>query len=153
LATDTADLDDLRIAVFSIALVSSFVESLFSKMDYNQSKIRNRLGSGMMSAILHIHDEVLGDPMKPLSSNMELKTTAVVMVEKEAMMKHVGKIVCKLWNGRRYHGRIVDVTFHEVYARWMYVVHYTDGDREDYWRSELQLVLCRCENVHHDELI
>ena len=70
LETDTPDLDDLGIAVFSIALVSSFVESLFSKMEYNQSKISSRLGTNMMSAILHVHDAVLGDPMKSLSKTM-----------------------------------------------------------------------------------
>ena len=38
LETETAELDKLRCAIFSIALVSAFVESLFSKMEYNQNK-------------------------------------------------------------------------------------------------------------------
>ena len=69
------------------------------------------------------------------------------------MMKHVGKIVCKMWENKRYHSRITDVTYHDVYARWMYVVNYIafDGDREDYWRSELTLLLCRCEDTQNDD--
>ena len=42
---DTPALDTARTAVFSISLTSSFVESLFSKMEYNQSKVRSRMSA------------------------------------------------------------------------------------------------------------
>ena len=48
---------------------------------------------------------------------------------------------------------MVDVEFHEIYARWMYCVVYTDGDKESYWRSELTTLLCTCEDVNHDDII
>ena len=148
LETETPDLDKLRCAVFSIALVSAFVESLFSRMDYNQSKIRSRLSDDMMSAVLHVHDTVVGDPQQPLSTNLKLKTHVISMTEKQNMMKHVGTIVCKVFeDGQRYHGRIFNVDYHEVYARWMYKVRYVDGDVEDYWRCELDLLKCRCTDV------
>ena len=153
LATDTAELDKLRCAVFSIALVSAFVESLFSKMDYNQSKIRSRLADDTMTAVLHVHDAVVADPMKPLETGMTLKTHVVSMLDKQKMMKHVGKVVCKLFeDGERYHGRIIGIDYHEVYARWMYKAQYADGDCEDYWRSELEILECRCTDVDHSSI-
>ena len=48
--------------VFSIPITSAFVESLFSKMAYNQNKIRSRLKDKTMTSILHLHDAVLPDP-------------------------------------------------------------------------------------------
>ena len=63
--------DKLRCAIFSIALVSALVESLFSKMEYNQNKRRSSLSDKMMSAILHVRDAVVGDPMQPLTFKLE----------------------------------------------------------------------------------
>ena len=65
--------DELCQVVFSIPLTSSFVESLFSKMTYNQSKIRTRLMDTTMSSILYLHDTVLSDPQKFLPSSLTLK--------------------------------------------------------------------------------
>ena len=44
----TPDYDLMCKAIFSIPLVASFVESLFSKMSYNQHKIRNGLKDSSM---------------------------------------------------------------------------------------------------------
>ena len=115
--TDSPDLDSLRVAVFSLGLVSAFVESLFSKMEYTQSKSRSRLGSDMMSSILHVHDATIADPNKPLRPLLELKTTTPSMGDMVKMKKHINKVVCKVFNdGNRYHGRVVGVDFHEIYA-------------------------------------
>ena len=153
--SDSAELDALRCTVFSLGLVSAFVESLFSKMEYNQSKTRNRLASSTMSSILHVHDALVADPCDPLSSTMKLKTQTPSMSVKENMKKHIHKVVCKVFpaDGIRYHGRVVGVDFHEIYARWMYMVVYTDGDKESYWRSELTMLLCTCTDINHDDII
>ena len=64
---------------------------------------------------------------------------------------------CKVFPGdgdnTRYHGRVVGVEFHEIYARWMHCVVYTDGDKESYWRNELTMLLCTCDDVNHDDII
>ena len=151
--TDTPELDLLRVVVFSIVLVSAFVESLFSKMEYNQSKVRSRLGDDMTSVILHAHDAALADPQQPLSSKLTLKTTVTSVKEKEKMLKHIGKIVCKLFDGCRFHGRVVGVECHEIYARWMYTIKYTDGDMEDYWRNELEIYACRCPDIEDGDVV
>ena len=96
----------------------------------------------MTSAILHAHDAALADPQQPLSSKLTLKTTVTSVKEKEKMLKHIGKIVCKLFDGCRFHGRVVGVEYHEIYVRWMYTIKYTDGDTEDYWRNELEIYSC-----------
>ena len=153
LETETAELDKLRCAIFSIALVSAFVESLFSKMEYNQSKRRSSLSDKMMSAILHVHDAVVGDPMQPLTSNLKLRTHVMSITEKEKMMQNVGAVVCKVFDGRRYHGTIFDVDYHEIYARWMYKVKYSDGDTEDYWTCEIDNLKCRCADVDHNHTL
>ena len=54
LSTDTPELDNLREVVFSIPLVSAFVKSLFSKMDYNQSKHRSQLADDTLFCIVMI---------------------------------------------------------------------------------------------------
>ena len=46
---------------------------------------------------------------------------------------------------KRYHGQVTDVIFHDIYAQWMYHVEYEDGDCEDYWRYELEIFFCRCD--------
>ena len=106
-----------------------------------------------MSSILHVHDTVVADPSDPLGAQMSLKTTTVSMEEQSQMNKHIGKIVCKMWEGQRYHGRVVSVVYHDVYARWMYVAQYTDGDREDYWRNELGMVLCTCTDIQDEDVL
>ena len=63
-----AEYDELCQAIFGIPLTSSFVESLFSKMIYNQSKIRTRLNDTNKSSILYLHDTSLSDPQKSLPS-------------------------------------------------------------------------------------
>ena len=78
--TPTRDLDDLCVAVFSIALVSAYVESLFSKMTYNQNKTRNRLKDETMSAILHVHDAVLPNPDQVLPTNITLQVIMIYCV-------------------------------------------------------------------------
>ena len=157
LETETAELDKLRCAIFSIALVSAFVESLFSKMEYNQSKSRSSLSDKMMSAILHVHDAVVGDPMQPLTSNLKLRTHVMSITEKEKMMQNVGAVVCKVFDGRRYHGRIFDVDYHEIHARWMYRVSYSDSDchrdTEDYWTCEIDNLKCRCADLDHNHTL
>ena len=155
LTSNTPELDNLREVVFSIPLVSAFVESLFSKMDYNQSKHRSRLADDTMSAILHCHDSVVADPKLPLSGDVQLKTLTPSMCEKEKMTKHIGKVICKIFpeDGLRYHGRIVDVDYHDIYARWMFLGEYTDGDKEHYWRNELNNLLCTCKNVQDGDVL
>ena len=36
---------------------------------------------------------------------------------------------------------------HDVHAQYMYRVVYSDGDEEDYWRHELEMIKCRCREV------
>ena len=62
----TAEYEKLCNVVLSIPLTSSCVESLFSKMAYNQSKTLNCMSDAKMSAILHLHDSALSDPQKIL---------------------------------------------------------------------------------------
>ena len=69
----------------------------------------------MTSAILHAHVAALADPQQPLSSKLTLKTTTTSVIEKEKMLKHIGKIVCKLFDGCRFHGRVMGVEYHEIY--------------------------------------
>ena len=109
--------------------------------------------SQMMSAILHVRDAVVGDPMVPLTSNLKLRTHVMCITEKEKMMQNVGAVVCKVFDGRRYHGRIFDVDYHEIYARWMYKVKYSDGDTEDYWTCEIDNLKCRCADLDHNHTL
>ena len=142
----TPECDLLCQAFFSIPLTSSFVESLFSKMTYNQSKIRTRLADKTMSAVLHLHDAALADPQKSLPSAMTLKVLIPRSLhDKLTMNKHIGDQVCAVFDGDRYHGEVTKVIFHEVHAQYMYHVVYTDGDEEDYWRHELEMIQCRCK--------
>ena len=75
------------------------------------------------------------------------------ITEKEKMMQNVGAVVCKVFDGRRYHGRILDVDYHEIYARWMYKVKYSDGDTEDYWTCEIDNLKCRCADLDHNHTL
>ena len=135
--------DALCTAIFSIPLSSAFVESLFSKMSYNQHKIRSSMKDDTMSAILHIHDTVLPDPQKCLTGELKLKILAPVTIrDKLRMNKQVGETVCDVFDGERYHGEVTKVIYHEVHAQYMYHVEFNDGDSCDYWRHELEMVKC-----------
>ena len=147
---DTPALDTARTAVFSISLTSSFVESLFSKMEYNQSKVRSRMSASTMSSVLHVHDAHLPDPRNPLDGTICLKTCASSKGEEEKARKWIGTKVCRIFDTpdgpRRFHGVVLRIEFHDIHGRWMYRVRYEDGDECDYWRYELGEVLCRCED-------
>jgi hypothetical protein len=139
--------DALCAAIFSIPLSSSFVESLFSKMVYNQSKIRSSLKDQTMSDILHVHDVVLADPQKCLTGGLQLKVMAPVSIrDKLTMNKNVGVKVCDIFDGERYHGEVTKVIYHDVHAQYMYRVLFSDDDFCDYWRHELEMIKCRCES-------
>ena len=139
--------DALCVAIFSIPLSSSFVESLFSKMVYNQHKIRSSLKDQTMSDILHMHDVVLADPQKCLTGALQLKIMAPTQIrDKLTMNKNVGVKVCDIFNGERYHGEVTKVIYHDVHAQYMYRVVFSDDDSCDYWRHELEMVKCRCES-------
>ena len=70
-------------AVFSVLLVSSFVESLFSKMGYIKGSRRQGLGDDVVAAILHAHSLKLiaDEPGKQL-------TPDGLMVDLEAALRH-----------------------------------------------------------------
>ena len=143
----TEEYDKLCCAVFSIPLTSSFVESLFSKMEYNQGKARSRLKDETMSAILHCHDAALPDPEKRLTGDLQLKVTVPKSIrDKLVMHKQIGTRVCEVFEGDRYHGEVTKIIFHDVHAQFMYHVVWEDGDECDYWRHELEMVMCRCED-------
>ena len=143
----TADYDELCEVVFSIPLTSSFVESLFSKMLYNQSKIRSRLADSRLSAILHLHDSSLPDPEVCLPASSVLKVLIPRSVrDKLQMNSNVGQRVCCVFeDGERYHGEVTKVIFHDIHAQYMYHVVYEDEDEADYWRHELEFIKCRCD--------
>ena len=64
--------------------------------------------------------------------------------DKLLMNKNIGARVCDLFEGERFHGEVVKVIFHDIHAQYMYHVVYTDGDKCDYWRHELEMIKCRC---------
>ena len=163
----TKCLDDFAVAVFSTAIVSSFVESLFSKMNYNQSKSRMRLKDETTSSILHAQDLVVASPLKPLDGDLGLRcNNENNLVTARKHNKHVGKTVCCMFlvegrnNGtmERYHGKVTKVEYNESYAAWMYHVVYPqseghDKDEVDYWRDEITPLWCTCDppvHVHVD---
>ena len=145
-SSPTAEYDKFCAVMFSILLTSAFVESLFSKMNYNQHKIRNRLKDKTMSAILHVHDSVLPDPQKCLPSSIKLKVTVPLnLVDRLKMEKRIGTRVCDVFEGERWHGEVRKVEFHEVHAQYMYRVRFEDGGEQDYWRHELEMIMCQCD--------
>ena len=143
----TPEYDKFCEVVFSIPLTSSFVESLFSKMSYNQYKIRSRLTDSRLSSILHLHDSAVSNPQQCLPSASFLK----VMIPRSArdkltMNKNVGQKVCQVFeDGHRYHGEVTKIIYHEIHAQYMYHVVFEDGDEADYWRHELEMIMCRCD--------
>ena len=147
-ASPTPDYDKLCQVVFSIPLTSAFVESLFSKMAYNQSKYRARLKDSTMTSILHVHDAVLPDPQQRLPNNgrvLKAKTPRCAR-DKMRMNEMIGDRVCQVFEGERFHGEITAIRYHEVHAQYMYHVEYEDGDGEDYWRHEIEMIRCTCED-------
>jgi len=148
---DRAELDLLRTAIFSIGLVSAFVESLFSKMAYNQNKTRSRLSDEVTSAILHVHDSARSNPLKPLTGEITLQVSPHTS-DRVDMEKWVGAKVCDVFKNvdgddQRFHGRVQKVVEHDVYRQWMYRVVYEDSDTVDYWRHELEIKFCRCVHL------
>ena len=145
-------------AVFSITLVSTFVESLFSKMAYNQSKQRCRLKDNTTTSILHVQDLKLTSPLQPLGPGLRLKVNdANTEVNRRKHERHLRRKVCCLFEDevagdgtmKRFHGTVTKVKYNEVYAEWMYHVVYpeTDGADEDivdYWRDEIEPLWCQC---------
>ena len=143
----TPEYDKFCQVVFSIPLTSAFVESLFSKMSYNQSKIRSRLTDSKMSSILHLHDSALPDPQRCLPSVMKLKAMIPRTLKDEmTMSKHIGDRVCAVFQGKRFHGEVTKVIFHDIHVQYMYRVVYSDGDICEYWRHELEMIRCHCVN-------
>ena len=61
------------------------------------------------------------------------------------MSKHVGERVCAYFDGVLFHGEVTKVIYHDVHAQYMYHVVYQDGDEEDYWRHELEVIRCTCD--------
>jgi hypothetical protein len=147
----TPQYDLICMAFFSIPLASAFVESLFSKMAYNQHKIRSRLKDDTMSSILHVHDAVVPNPQRCLTGEIQLKAMAPrEFQDKLVMNKMLGVRVCDVFDDTRYHGEVTKVIFHEVHAQYMYHVVYADGDVCDYWRQELEMIRCRCATLNAD---
>ena len=151
--TPTPEYDKLCRAVFGIPLTSAFIESLFSKMAYNQSKIRCSLADTTMSSILHLHDTVLPDPQQPLPTSVQLKVHAPRSeLQKMRMEKQIGEVVCDIFDdGLRYHGKVTEVRFHEIHAVYMYHVVFEDGDEQDCWRYELEMIKYNCPRARDRE--
>jgi len=130
--TPTAEYDRICVAFFSIPLTSAFVESLFSKMAYNQNKIRSRLADTTMTSILHCHDSILSNPEQCLNDSLRLKIKQPKDLSDKLMMnKRIGERVCDVFEGKRFHGEVVKVIFHDIHAQYMYHVVYSDGDACD----------------------
>ena len=157
----TRCLHEYATAVFSIPIVSAFVESLFSKMNYNQNKSRNRLLDETTTAILHVHDTVVPNPLLPLDGTFPLRCNKDNdTLTKRKHMKNLGRVVCGMFvaDGRtdglteRFHGKVTKIEYDEDYAEWMYHVVYPafEGHQEDhvdYFRDEIEPLWCTCEKV------
>ena len=61
------------------------------------------------------------------------------------MNEMIGEIVCQVFHGERYHGEVTKIIYHDVHSQYMYHVEYEDGDAEDYWRHELEMIKCTCD--------
>ena len=66
------------------------------------------------------------------------------LADKLKMQKRVGERVCDVFLGKRYHGKVSRIIFHDTHAQYMYHVIYEDDDEQDYWRNELEAIRCRC---------
>ena len=124
-------MNEYAIAVFSIPIVSAFVESLFSKMNYNQNKQRSGLLDTTTTSILHVHDTVVPNPLLPLDGKFPLRCNKDNnTVNKRKHTKNVGRKVCCMFEvegrddgyTRRYHGEVTSVEYDEEYAEWLYIM-------------------------------
>ena len=105
-----------------------------------------------MDAILHIHDAALPDPECCLPSALTLKVLIPRSLSDEiSMSKHIGTKVCSLFDAVRFHGEVTKVIYHDVHAQYMYHVVFTDGDQQDYWRHELEIIKYRFTVSESDE--
>ena len=110
-----------------------------------KDKTRNRLKDKTMSAILHVHDTAIPDPQSCLPQSIKLKVSVSrSLADQLRMEKRVGDRVCDVFLGKRYHGEVTRIIFHDVYAQYMYHVVFEDGDEQDYWRHELEMIRCQC---------
>ena len=99
-----------------------------------------------MTAILHVQDAALSDPQQPLSGRVKLKVFLPHSLrDRMKMEQNVGLKVCDCFEGVRFHGEVRQVKFHEIYSQYMYHVVFSDNDKQDYWRHELEVIKCRCD--------
>ena len=113
-------------------------------MNYTQSKTRSNLKDSTMTVILHVQDVVLSDPQQPLSGRVKLKVYLPhSLCDRMKMEQNVGLKVCDCFEGVRSHGEVRQVKFHEIYSQYMYDVVFSDNDKQDYWRHELEVIKCR----------
>ena len=110
------------------------------------SSTRNRAGPLPAKSDSPRSETTISSPHK--RQRVQLRREAV-----KRRIKVLGDDVLKLMDGRRYHGKIFDVDYHEIYARWMYKVKYSDGDIEDYWTCEIDNLKCRCADVDHNHTL
>ena len=96
----------------------------------DQIKIRTSLSDSRLSSILHLHDSSLPDPELCLPSSSVLKVMiSRSLRDKLQMNSNVGqKVCCVFEDGKRYHGEVTKVIFHDVHAQYMYHVVYEDED-------------------------
>ena len=75
-------------------------------------------------------------------------------------MKNLGRVVCGMFfaDGRtdglteRFHGKVTSTEYDEEYAEWLYHVVYPEDHHVDYFRDEIEPLLCTCENVVQESI-
>ena len=72
------------------------------------------------------------------------------------MNKWKGAKICEVFRGadgelKRHHGVISRIIYHDIHAQYMYRGHCNDDDKADYWRHELQMILCKCAHLDSDD--
>ena len=76
------------------------------------------------------------------------------MHHKMKMRKWIVTDICDMFEGdnglERHHGVVTDVLFHEIHVQYMFRCEYEDGDKTDYWRHELEIILCRCNRQQYE---
>ena len=90
---------------------------------------------------------MLPTPEKRLSLSLDLQVhSQPVMQHKMKMRKWIGADICDMFEGdnglERHHGVVTDVSFHEIHVQYMFRCEYEDGDKTDYWRHGLEIILC-----------
>ena len=66
--------------------------------------------------------------------------------DKLQMNSNLGQRVCCVFeDGKRYHGEVTKVIFHDIHAQYMCHVVHEDEDEADCWRHELEYIKCRCD--------